>query len=541
MKASGALAIVGVLRARRLKAWLATRSDRTLALLCAAALFLLCAWPLLLVDVPPLQDVANHLAVATVADHPADYPEYVFTGYWKTNAAFFAWEHFVGHAVGALLAIRLFAALVLAAGSLAFTRLLVVLGGRDKLLAGSLFLAPMIHSWCVCLGLLDFSLGFAIALGIVALLAEQRRAPTTMRAAAIALGSILLWWVHVIPLFLLHVLVAIDLAVTAVRSWREARELFARCVLPILPGSLLMTWSVLGQLLGPAAVHLRSYPSIWLAPWDLLQNLWVQYFLAFTPLSATTLVPCVVLAVIAWRRRRERVAFFEPASLLVLVAMYSFVPYVLSFWAYANTRVAPFLWTAALVRVPARLPRWLTGALAVATLAYSASLGVDYVRLDRDQKEFTAGIPYVPEHAKLLPLMFDTHGASVNTRPLSHTWGFYVSAKETAAPRVFASSRMFGVTYREPPDPQVGEVVLEHFTGLMHDPEGFCDALANDGLRVGDCAATWREYWAAFWRHVEPRFDWLLLWDAPPATLAEVPRDYREVFARGRLRIMHRP
>src|SRR6185312_8642679 len=290
-----------------LKAWLAKRSDATLALLCAAIVFALVAWPLLIVEVPPYQDVANHLAAVTVADHPADYPELVFTGYLKTNAAFYAWEHFVGHAVGALAAIRLFSALVLAAGALAFTRLLVALRGRRELLAGALFLPPMVHSFCVCLGLLDFSLGFALALLLLALMIEQRRAPSAARAGWIALTSVALWYTHIIPFFLAGVL-------------------------------------VLGQLLGPSSVHMRSYASIWLAPWDLLQNLWVQYFLAFTPRSASTLVPCVALAVIGWRSRRERLPFFGPAAFAVLGALYATVPYVLSFWAFANTRVEPFLW-----------------------------------------------------------------------------------------------------------------------------------------------------------------------------------------------------
>ena len=517
-------------------AWLAKRSDRTLALLCAAALFVLCAWPILLVEVPPLQDIPNHLAVATVADHPADYPDLVFSGYLKTNAAFFAWVHFVGHFVGRIAAIRIFTALVLGALAFGFTRLLVTLRGRGELLVGSLFLAPMIHNFCVCLGLLDFSLGFAVALVLLGLLIEQRRAPTAARAVVIAVGAALLWWVHLIPLFLLHVLVAVDILVAR----REAWSLFRRCGVPLLPGTMLATWSVLGQLLGPANVKLASYPSLWLAPWDLIQNLWVQYFLAFTPLSAMTLVPCVALAFFAWRRRRDDAPFLGSVPFAVLAATYAFVPYVFSFWSFANTRALPFLWTAALVRVPAKLPKWLVVVLAVATVGYSASLGADYLRLDRDRKEFVAGIPYVPERAKLLPLVFDSRGASVNTRPLSHTWGFYVDAKRTAAPRIFAASRMFGVSYREPPDPQTDQVGMERFTGAMHDPDSYCASEADRGIRVGDCVERWRGIWRAFWADVEPRFDWLLLWDTPPATLAEVPRDYEDVFVQGRLRIMKR-
>ena len=40
--------------------------------------------PLLLVDVPPFQDLPNHLATATVIEHPDRYPEFVFNGFFKT-------------------------------------------------------------------------------------------------------------------------------------------------------------------------------------------------------------------------------------------------------------------------------------------------------------------------------------------------------------------------------------------------------------------------------------------------------------------------
>ena len=517
-----------------------TRSDETVALLCAAALFVLVAWPLLLVEVPPYQDVPNHLAVSTVIAHPADYPDLVFNGFFKTNAALYAWEHFVGRAVGPLLAVRLFAALALALSAVSYTRLLLVARGRSELLVGCLFLAPMIHSFAVCLGLLDFTLGLGVAMLLLAEIIRQRRAQTAAGAARIALLSALAWWAHLVPFALVHVIVLVDLVAVAIRSRAEARDAFVRSVLPMAPGTLLAAWSVLGQLLLPSSVRVASYASIWLAPWDLIINLWVQWLLPFTPRSAASIVPCVVLAVIAWRRRRDAVPLFGPATFFALAALYAFVPYVMSFWAYANTRVEPFLWTAALLRVPARLPKWLVAALACATLAYSVSLGVDYVRLDRDRKEIVSGIPSVPERASLLPLVFETKGASVNTRPLSHAWGYYVLAKRTATPGFFATSRMLGVTYREAPDPELEGVALEHFVGLMRDPTWTCDTFAAAGVHVGDCEAIWRENWRAFWRHVEPKFDWLLVWDVPPAAASVIPPEYRDVFVNGRLRIEHR-
>ena len=46
------------------------RSDARLTALVALVLFALAAWPLLLVDLPPLQDLPNHVATAHIVAHP---------------------------------------------------------------------------------------------------------------------------------------------------------------------------------------------------------------------------------------------------------------------------------------------------------------------------------------------------------------------------------------------------------------------------------------------------------------------------------------
>ena len=88
------------------------RDDR-LALLVSAVLFVLSAWPLLLVEVPPFQDLPNHLAAVTIIENPSLYPEFTFNGFLKTNAALFTWLAFVGRVVGVKMAAKLFTVLVL--------------------------------------------------------------------------------------------------------------------------------------------------------------------------------------------------------------------------------------------------------------------------------------------------------------------------------------------------------------------------------------------------------------------------------------------
>ncbi len=57
-------------------------TDAQITLLVGALLFVLAAWPLALVPVPPLQDLPNHLATATILAHPAEYPVFVFNGFF---------------------------------------------------------------------------------------------------------------------------------------------------------------------------------------------------------------------------------------------------------------------------------------------------------------------------------------------------------------------------------------------------------------------------------------------------------------------------
>src|SRR5579884_2417631 len=117
----------------RLVAGLARATDGQLALLISGLLFLIAAWPLALVDIPPFQDLPNHLAAVTVIRNPGRYPELVFNGFFKTNSALFTWLLTVGRFIGAGAAARLFALLVLALGALAYPRFVLSFAGRRRM------------------------------------------------------------------------------------------------------------------------------------------------------------------------------------------------------------------------------------------------------------------------------------------------------------------------------------------------------------------------------------------------------------------------
>jgi hypothetical protein len=517
-------------------------TDSQLALLVSAALFVLAAWPLALTEVPPYQDLPNHLAAITVIEHPEQYPEFVFNGFFKTNAALFAWLYLVGKAVGVSTAARLFALLVLGMNAMIIPRFVLALtGSRRRMVIASLFAWPMIHNWFVSMGMLDFALGVPLSLALLVMLDKHRKEPPSLpRAAAITTLAFLTWYAHVFPLLVVHMLVAIH-ALLLPGGWRarwnEARRLFVP-LLPVTALAIVSTYEHLRESVGPMTAYIHQTKL--LAAWELIYNLWAAWFWGFTKLSMTSLVPCVLLGVygaVSFFRKEKAPPFFSGVALAVLALLYIFAPYKVTNWYHVNSRLIPFIFFALLLRVPDRLPKKLAFALGLSAVLYSAAMGVDFVRLDRDRRDFIAGIDAVPQNARLLPLLFNHKGTSDNTRSLLHAWGFYVEAKHTSAPLLFAHSRSFPVMYSTPPPMRFNHLVLEPFAPDMASPEGICRAI---GVVVNDCNAEYRARWGEFWHDATPMFDHVLLWDATPEALAEVPPDYRVVFRQDKLVIMQR-
>jgi hypothetical protein len=524
---------------RRAASALARLSDQQLALILGAALFLLAAWPLVLVDVPPFQDLPNHLATVTVIRHLDRYPEFVFNGYFKTNSALFTWLLLVGNVVGTTAAARLFAVMVLALGAFAYPQFVLSFAGRRKMALSAFFVWPMVHNWFVSMGMLDFALSVPLATILLVLLNEQRQAPTLRRTVGIGVLGVVTWHAHVFPLLVVLLLIGLEVALQ--RSWRERTRLARALMLPIVPAAALVAQSLRLHATEPEGA-MTGYVALGrlLPPWELFYNMWAEWFYGFTWLEIATLVPCIGMGLWAIYRWRDSVPFFGAVPLAVLAALYFFTPYVTTNWFHVNSRLIPFLWLAALLRLPDRLPQRLLVVLGACALSYTAGMGTDYVRLRRDWSRFTAGIGVVPEGSRLLPLIFKSKGSSENTRSLLHAWGFYVTSKLTSAPLLFAHSRSFPVMYRTPPEPQFNHLVLESFAPSMATPAWGCGVLWAGGVTTPDCAAAWRSRWADFWRQATPQFDHVLMWEAPRDVLALVPPDYRVAFQRDELTIFER-
>ena len=515
-----------------------TFSDRHLALLVSAALFVVGAWPLALTEVPPYQDLPNHLAAVTVIENPGRYPEFVFNGFLKTNAALFAWLVVVGKVVGTKLAARLFALMVLAANAIVLPRfVLAITGSRKRMLVASLFVWPMVHNWFVSMGMLDFALSVPLSLGLLLAIDRQRRSPTLLNAVVVTGLGAATWYAHVFPLLVVHMLVFIE----AMRapSWKERATAFRAMALPLLPVTALVGISLVEHLrdnVGPISALVHEHNII--PPWELAYNMWAEWFWGFTKLSITSVVPCLLLAYFGFVGRKQSPRFFSTAATIALVVLFCLAPYRITNWYHVNSRLIPYIWVALLLRLPDHLPRRLMAVLGVSAVLYSAGMGADFLRLERDRQRFTAGISAVPEGATLLPLVFRHKGVSDNTRTLMHAWGFYVTDKYTSAPLLFAHSRSFPVTHAAPPPVRFHELVLTNFAATMITSASFC----SDTTRVltTDCKSEYRARWAEFWHDATPLYDHLLLWEPSQEALDLVPPEYGVTFRQDGLVILER-
>jgi len=514
--------------------------ERQLARVVSVVLFVVAAWPLALTEVPPFQDLPNHLATITVIQHPELYPEFVFNGFLKTNAALFAWLFVVSKVTGTHLAAKLFALLVLALNALVLPRFVLALTkSKSKMLVSSLFAWPMVHNWFLTMGMLDFALGVPLSLVLLLALDKQRARPSLANGVLIVATGAVTWYAHVFPLLVVHLLVGIEILVQ--RTWKERFGLARAVLVPLAPITVLVLVSLgqhLSDTVGPMTGFV-DYKKL-LPAWELAYNMWAEWLWSFSYLELSTLVPCIGLALVGILRRKDPVPFFSSWAVLALAALYCFLPYIVTNWFHVNSRIIPYIWLAFLVRVPTSLPKKAIGVLVLSAATYSAGLGIDYVRLDKERREFTAGIEAVPEGARLLPLLFRHKSSGENTRNLLHAWGFYVTERHTAAPLLFAHSRSFPVMYSTPPPVRFNHLVLEGFASSVATPKRMCKSMFGGNMVVDDCDGVFASTWRQFYADALPRYDHLLVWDPTPAGRAVIPSDYRLTFQRGRVSIYAR-
>ena len=473
---------------RRRDPWqrLAELSDTRLTLAFALGLFALAAWPLLLVELPPFQDLPNHVATAHIVAHPDLYPQYVFNGFLRSNALLALWLRAFGGR-GLYGAARAFVAVVLALNALALPLFVLRFAGRGALAVAMLFLWPLVHSFAVSMGFLNFACAFALSLILLAVIDWQRESPTLRRGVGIAGLAGLVWYAHPFPLAVVGALVALHIVV---RPSRRARiRAFLTMQLPLAPAGLLSLLVARQHLI--KAEHAPTFASAaftYLNPWELVGHLWLDASGALTRWGSMTIVPAVLLPYFAWRPTGEDRAerpLWSTVAMTVLAAAYLALPVMLSNWNYFNCRLVPFLWVGLALRLPRRLPGPIVTLLAACALSFSAVQGIDYLRLDHDRAEFTAGMEAVPARARLLPLLFKQSKTSDFTASLTHAWGYYTVEKDTSAPLVFAVERSYPITYREFPPRRLIPPALDQFAERNGTPAQVCKTLRQEPGRRG--------------------------------------------------------
>jgi hypothetical protein len=351
--------------------------------------------------------------------------------------------------------------------------------------------------------------------------------------------GVLTWYAHVFPLLIVHVLVGIEAIFRPTPRGRFAD--IRTMTIPLLPVTALVILALVSQMadkVGPMS-GFADYRKL-LPVWELAYNMWAEYLWGFSKLTITSLVPCLLLAGIGASRFRESPPFFSPIAFATLIGLYCLLPYTATNWFHVNSRVIPFLWVALALRAPRTLPRPVLVLLGLSAVLYSAGMGADFVRLERERREFTAGIPSVPERARLLPLLFRQSGSSDNTRSVLHYWAYYVIEKRTTAPLLFAHSHSFPVMYREPPPPRFNHLPLEGFARSAASSSEVCSRMFEGNVTVNDCEAAFGLAWRDFWSDALPLFDHLLVWDATREARALIPPAYQPIFEQGRLAIYAR-
>jgi hypothetical protein len=516
-----------------LKQWIADLTNAQLVTLLGGIAFVLSAWPLLLVDLPPFQELPNHIATAHVLEHPELFPQLALRGLFESNRLLSLWLHLLGDQ-RLFLAARLFTGLSIAVTALALPAFFLRFGGRRAMPMSMLFAWPLVHGFFVSMGFLNFVVAFGSSLLLLVLMDQQQENPTWRRGVGIGLFACFIWYAHPFPLAVVVALAACE--VLQGLGGRSRIAAAAAMLLPLVPAGLLSVaaaWADLARGHGFPAVVRPEYQNVW----SLVTHLWRDASGALTRWGSMSVIPALLLPIFAWRGRHRPRRFFSNPVIVGLVIAYCTLPLTTTAWRCVNCRLVPFLWVGVALCVPARLPRRLPAVLIACAVSFSAVLGLDYLRLDADRAEFTAGLNAVPRGAKLMPLVFEHEKTADFVASLANAAGYYTAEKDAVAP--LASGAVMSELGPSSASPIAVGPTFDRFAERYATSAGVCKALGQPAVDAF-CTAIWRDGWTAFWKAVQPRFTHLLTWGMPAETRKLIPLAYRLTFAAGDLEIYAR-
>src|SRR5262249_37070009 len=148
----------------------------------------------------------------------------------------------------------------------------------------------------------------------------QREQPTLRRALGMGLFSMVLWYAHPFPLGVLGFLVAAHAFTRPTQRERIAATL--TLLVPLVPAGLLSLITAQHHLVKAEHSTAAHASLFYLNPWELLEHVWLDVSGALTWWGAATILPAVVLPILAWRRRRDAVPFFSWPAVIGIFAVY---------------------------------------------------------------------------------------------------------------------------------------------------------------------------------------------------------------------------
>lgn len=503
----------------------------------AAVLWLFAAWPLFLVETLPHQDLSAHAAAAYVADHISQYPEYVAAHGFRTNSAFTMFVSGAAPWLGYLGAGRVFLLAVLAVNALGYTLLLESLGGTKRVWIGGLFAVPFVHHWFVSMGMLNFSLSFGLCLSILSQQKALRERWSYTRAAVVLGLSVLAWVAHNFPLFVLLLMASSECVHALVRE-RSSLTGTLRWMVALMPAGLLV---VVGTVLAPVHEYARIpgiARTVWENPGDLILGMFRHFVLGPSNWSSAGIVSALTLMLVCViYRKAPNPPGFAAATLVVMGLCYIFVPIsVIPVWSYFGTRFVPFIWLALLVRVPEQLPPRVVQLLCCSAVASSIGSGAGFLRMSDQLQDFRSGVPSVPQGAKVLPLLFTVNTPGDYIEPFTHAWAHYTLERGTSADIVWASRSVDAEHYLNVPPPEFQHDAVAVQGRVMYSANVWCSRLVRSaGTLLADCPATWEAEWHHYLKEAARRYQYVLVWDVPEATLAVIDQHFQIVHRQGKL------
>lgn len=519
---------------------LLSASDALLALVLTLSL----CWPLCLVSFPPYQDLYGHGATIEVLRRIGEYPEFEASGYFRSNACLTTLGVFSTRLVSMALFMKAISTATVYLTSFALLRFLRAFRQTSDLMPVLPFLPPLAHHWFISMGMLNYSLGFAFVLLMIAAARSFAMSQASSRVVWVsALLAPSTFFCHPLPA-LLGVPFALGVGYAAEKNSKLSKQ-YVLGLLPLFGAALLSCGSLAVHFFRGAADRAHIVGAgpgealAWNDPLWVLYDAYAQSLWGMTKLSAWSLVTFAVLVYFALSRTvatstpRLRILF------LITLAIYMIAPYQ-AFGVYAGSpRVLLFLWPIALLAVPADLPKRALVVTGVAAAGYIIGMNVDVFRLAKEGDHIARGATVIPEHAKLLPLFFATRKTSENTRNFDSISSMYVWLRHTNAVDVWDHSSAYPIVRVQAPPANMTRQRILAFVAKA-DPQTFRQNCAKESLGIEACAASFHALLSGIFAEAAPAYTHILLWAAPTGTIEAAASYYHPVLQDRELVVLER-